>query len=132
VAFDDAIATATIVAEASGEGSAGMRGVAWVIGNRLRSGRYGSTVAGVCLALYQFSCWNSDKADRRNLLRVAVMDDHDPVLTDAADAVHEAIASATADPIDGATLYHDVSVSPWWVPKVTFVCQIGNLLFYRE
>ena len=59
------ILACTLWAEARGEGYMGMKAVAHVIINRVKSARFASddTLASVCLRHVQFSCWNKNKTD---------------------------------------------------------------------
>lgn len=130
MAYDEEIATGTIWMEASGEPPEGRRGVAWVIVNRLNSGRYGSSLAQVCLAPWQFSSWNTTSVDRK---RLAQTSEADPVLLDCGAALQEAQAGGT-DPTQGATLYYADSMTtpPEWAAKATFTVKLGSQLFFRE
>lgn len=130
MAFDEEIADMTIFMEASGEPPEGRRAVAWVIVNRLNSGRYGASLAAVCLHPFQFSCWNTSDPNR---LRIAKTPESDPVLLDCALALQQAQAGGT-DPTDGATLYYSDSMTtpPDWASAAIFTVKIGSQLFYRE
>lgn len=130
MAFDEEIGSATIFLEASGEPPEGRRAVAWVIVNRLNSGRYPSSITGVCLQSFQFSCWNTSDLDRQRLGKTS---ESDPILLDSALALQEAQAGGT-DPTEGATLYYSASMTtpPDWASAATFTVKIGSQLFYRE
>ena len=132
MAFNRPIAATTIFCEASGEPSEARRGVAHVIVNRAnRPLRFGATVAAVCLRRMQFSEWNDDALDNRNLERAALADDDDPIMLDCLAAFDEAVAGGT-DVTGGATHYHDDSIQPpdWTVGAVR-TCKLGRLIFYR-
>lgn len=133
MAFDLQIAALTVFCEASGETSEARRGVAYVMMNRLRSHRFGRTLASVCLHRYQFSEWNDDKGDNANLLRGAEANDSDPVMRDCVEGVQSAMLSGD-DPTMGALFYHDDSIAgppaDWGTVEKTV--QIGRLIFYRE
>jgi hypothetical protein len=56
----------TLIGEAASEPEQGQRAICQVIGNRVRGNKIywydekeGNNIAGVCLAKYQFECWNS-------------------------------------------------------------------------
>src|SRR5437868_3456679 len=119
MAFDRAFAAVTIFCEASGASPLERRCIAWTMRNRLRSARYGKTIAEICLRHFQFSEWNDDKPDNDNLMRGARAADADPVMIDSVRAFDEALAGA-ADPTGGATHYHDKSIAraavPWAAP----------------
>ena len=132
MAFDKPIAMMTIYCEASGEDHTTKLGVAWSIVNRLRSARFGDTIAEVCLKRMQFSEWNADQTDNINLLRAARCSDNDSVMTDCGVAFDQAIFASVPDPTHGATHYHDTSIAPpsWTVGAIRTV-QLGKLIFYR-
>ena len=72
---DTDILARTIYGEARGESISGQEAIASVILNRVafakRRGRYwwGNTIAGVCLAPWQFSCWNENDLNRKIIER---------------------------------------------------------------
>ena len=58
----------TIWGEARGEGRNGQVAVAWVIRNRAeRGGWFGNTIREVCLKDQQFSCWNNNDCNKRQI-----------------------------------------------------------------
>jgi spore germination cell wall hydrolase CwlJ-like protein len=131
MAYDKAIAVITIACEASNQPHAARQGVAASIFNRLADGRFGATIAAICLKRFQYSEWNGDAADNANLERVARLGDDEPVIRDCAVAYDE--AAAGADPTHGATHYHDTSIAPpAWTQHATRTCEIGALIFYRD
>lgn len=129
MAFDIEIATMTCFMEASGEPPEGRRAVVWVFVNRLNSGKYGDTLAAVCLTPWQFSGWNTSDPNR---VRMAKTPHDDPILVDCETAVNEAL-SGEADPTQGALNYYSVTMTtpPDWVATMEFTVQIGNHRFYR-
>ena len=131
MAYDAQIAALTIFCEASGEPYEGKLGVAASLFNRLKAGRFGKTIASVCLARYQYSEWNDDKADNANLRRGASVPDNDPVLSECSRAYYEALAGA--DPTHGATHYYAVSIpAPSWAATGEFTVQLGHHKFFRN
>lgn len=134
MAFDRQIAAATIYAEASGAGPEGIKAVAWVIANRVRSGRWGANAFSVCLWRKQFSCWNDDVTNRADLLRVGKIPISDKLLQSCLDAFDEATTGGKdSDPTGGATFYHNaVMAPPFWASGFVKVGQIGPFIFYRE
>ena len=109
------IVTETIAKEASGEPFEAQILVARVI--RVRSEQRRLTPSQVCLQPKQFSCWN--KGVKQKPRTKAELD-------------RAAQAWKLSERGDIVNLYHDISVNPYWVSKVTFVKQIGRLKFYKE
>jgi N-acetylmuramoyl-L-alanine amidase len=134
MAGDRVIATYTIYCEASGEDHAARLGVAYSEVNRFRTGRFGATLAEVCLRRAQYSEWNGDKVDNANLLRAARCPDSDAVMLDCGQAFDEALLGRAPDPTRGATHYHDVSMAddpPSWTVGAIRTATLGRLIFYR-
>ncbi len=132
MAFDREFVGATVFCEASNRSGAARRGVAHAIVNRRKLQTwFGKTDAEVVLRYHQFSEWNGDPADNRNLLRVADASDNDLILMDSLDAYEEAVAGYP-DPTDGATHFHDDSIAPpAWTVGAVKTCQIDSLIFYK-
>jgi len=130
VAYSLQIATATIYMEASGEGPQGELAVAHVLLNRQADGRWGKTLAQVCLAPEQFSCWNTTDPNRR---RMAALGNDDPALL-SANAALGAAQGGAADPTRGATHYYSAKMPspPEWAGSGRFLVQIGNHRFYDQ
>ncbi len=112
------IVTLTIAYESSGEPFEAQVQVANVI--RTRAIERGLTPQQVCLQPKQFSCWNKGAKLK-------------PRTTVELRTARRAWGASKAMKRD-VNLYHDTSVTPWWVKskKVKFVRQIGELLFYKE
>lgn len=122
------IAARTIYGEARGEGHAGMDAVAHVLLNRVKDGRWGKTLFDVCLAPWQFSCWN--KADPNRAVMLA-LDDADPILEQCAESV--SFAETNPDPTGGAMWYYaDTMSAPNWTVGATQTAHIGHHIFYRN
>jgi N-acetylmuramoyl-L-alanine amidase len=124
--YDDQVAARTIYGEARGEGPAGMDAVAHVIRNRFAAKRFGKTIAAVCLAKYQFSCWL--EADPNSKL-LHELPDSDPELKTCMG--YWLMSLSTPDPTHGATHYHVVGTFPRWADGVTPLVTIGHHAFYK-
>lgn len=125
--YDLEIAARTIWAESRGEPEEGQKAVAHVLINRLHSGKWSSTLAGVCISRLQFSCWNQDDPNR---LKMNELPSDDPLLTKFHYFLEQAMTEP--DPINGALYYYSISIPvPVWVKNLTFVKQIGNHRFYK-
>ena len=120
----------TIWGEARNQGAEGMQAVANTVMNRVvRGGWWGSTITGVCLKPWQFSCWNADDPNRAKLLSVT---DADPQYAEALTIAAEAVAGTLADITRGATSYK-VTTLPWpeaWGKEVAPLCVVGSQCFY--
>lgn len=129
MSFQDDVAARTIYGEARGEGPAGMSAVAHVLLNRVKDGRWGSTLALVCMAPWQFSCWNTSDPNRAVLLALA---DDDAALRMCAAAL-DAAQRGEIDRTQGATHYYAATiVAPSWAGVSTFTVKIGRHLFYKN
>jgi len=128
-AFDDGVAARTLYGEARGEGYDGMLAVAWVIKNRLTSGRWGKTAAAVCLAPYQFSTWNEKDPNRKKLLE---LDEADPSFETAQVAWVHADLAYKPDPTLGAMHYRVIGTPASWANGLTPCATIGHHEFFNN
>lgn len=118
----------TIWGEARGEGSAGMQAVAGVVLNRAaRGGWWGGDIITVCQKPYQFSCWNKDDPNYRQLLAV---DARDLYFATARRIACRAVYGRLDDITDGANHYHAAGISPYWARGEKPCAVIGNHIFY--
>lgn len=119
----------TLWGEARGEGPAGMHAVANVVMNRVaRGGWWGGDVIAVCQKPYQFSCWNKDDPNYRQL---AAIDDADIHFATALRIARRAVHGALPDLTAGADHYHAAGVYPVWSRGERPVAVIGKHIFYR-
>lgn len=131
MAFDRQIAALTIFCEASSASQDERECIAHTIFNRIRSGRFGKTVASVCLKRMQFSEWNGDAADNANLERGADTPESDAVMRACLQAYDDAFVSN--DQTNGATHYHDKSISPpSWTIGATMTLETPKFKFYAD
>lgn len=130
MACDAAIAALTIYCEASSASQAEREAIAHVIRNRVADRRFPKTAAAVCLQRMQFSEWNADAADNRNLMRAALTPDSDPVFR--ACGMAWAFATSTdIDPTFGATHYHDKTIAPpAWTEGARVTLNTDKFIFY--
>lgn len=118
----------TIWGEARGEGATGMQAVANVIANRVsQPGWWGTDWRSVCLAPYQFSCWNTNDP---NLVKLAMVTEADPAFAEALSIAEMAVSGTLDDITGGATNYHAVGITPSWASEMTVTTQIGRHIFY--
>lgn len=127
--FDDQIAVRTLYGEARGEPEEGQLAVAHVLLNRHKSGRWGPTLAAVCLARLQFSCWNASDPNRELM---AVLPEDGPAFAKLK-AVLDAARNGS-DPTHGATHYYADSmiVPPKWSVGASYAGRFGHHKFYRD
>jgi N-acetylmuramoyl-L-alanine amidase len=123
-------AARTLWQEARGEPLIDQQAVAHVIWNRVRSGRWGHTLASVCLWHDQFSGWRSIDP---NFQAACGLADDDAALKDLMAIIAE--AQYATDPTGGATHYyapHGVVQTPTWVHGATPCGQFGSQLFFKD
>lgn len=127
--FDLQIAARTLYGEARGEPEAGQRAVAHVIVNRLRSNRWGPTLASVCVWDRQFSSWNNTDPNRTMLVSLS---ENDPAVVMFGRYIEEALSRVDPDPTQGALNYYAITIAePGWAAGKSFT-QIGNHRFVRD
>jgi N-acetylmuramoyl-L-alanine amidase len=117
--------------EARSLGQRGMQGVTNVIQARVANPSWwGFNWRGVCLARYQFSCWNDGDPNLHKLLNVTVAD---PQYVSALSLGMDAISGELPDIVEGADSYFDLSlpVPPYWAKGQTPVAEIGTLQFFK-
>lgn len=135
----------TLWGEARGEGRDGVMAVAEVIRNRWRAAQaflrrhpaekkhplFGDgTLAGVCKASFQFSCWNSNDVNLPKLLAVTKADWQFVMCLDVADIL---VTNHLSNSTLGATHYYDKRISPPpWTVGAKFCGAIGHHRFYRD
>ena len=118
----DEIIAITILAEARGEGEAGMYAVAAVIAQRANDNKI--TPEQVCMKRKQFSCWNNKTVkDLKHLLKV---DQAKYALLLARN-----IKLLSREFVFFANHYHNKSVKPSWAKGKRPVKIIGNHIFYK-
>ena len=113
----------TILAEARGEGEAGMYAVAAVIAQRAFERK--RTPSAVCLKKWQFSCWNGKRLkDLEHLLKVPQ--------AKYALALAKNIKLLSRDFVGFANHYHNNKIKlPYWAKGEKPVKVIGNHIFYK-
>lgn len=129
----------TLWGEARGEPLDGQIAVAWVIRNRATRARFAGRLVGsagapahVCLAPWQFSCWNDNDPNRAKLL--VLREDQCRGQVGVASNVLDGLV---ADPTNGADHYHTIDPPGWatlwppdWVPSMRETARFGGHVFY--
>ena len=132
MAFDREMVALTVFCEASNASPHERRCIVHTMNNRVKSGRYGQTLAEVCLRRFQFSEWNDDAGDNANLLRGARVSGGDPIMLDCLNAYAE-IQTGVFDPTGNSTHYHDKSISPpAWTKDATLSLETEKFRFYSK
>lgn len=134
--------TLTLWGEARGEPLDGKIAVASVIRNRVKAGQ---SYRAVCLAPFQFSCWNDgDDENHRKLMSLTrqllmqepARDTLQPTFLSCARVADQTIAGITADPTKGATHYVTIDLlnahPPKWLSAMKLTRVIGNHAFFKE
>lgn len=140
--FDDRdieILGKTLNGEARGEPRAGKVAVAWVIRNRAERPRFAGDLVGqagavakVCLAPWQFSCWNDSDPNSARLKTL-------PATAYVAEATIAGLVldGIEPDPTAGADHYHTIDKPVWagawppdWAPRMREVARFGGHVFY--
>ena len=126
----------TLWGEARGESLAGQIAVAWTIRNRVSDGKakswWGEGYAGVCLAKWQFSCWN------KNDPNYVYLSGSKPIpfreFAQAQIAADQVIAGKVPDPTGGATHYYATAMknAPAWAAKATQTLKLGGHVFFKD
>lgn len=125
----------TLYGEARGEAPKGIMAVGAVVMNRVRfaqeRGRYwwGNTVVEVCLRPWQFSCWNKNDPNLKEIQSVTLKNRRFRLCVDIA---KQAMAAQVQDPTAGATHYHRIGLTPPWTRNATQTAEIGQHLFYKD
>lgn len=128
----------TLWGEARGESYQGIQGVANVIVNRYNEakksqGKYklwgGASIAKVCQAPYQFSCWNANDPNRAKMLALTVAD---PIFAQCVAIATLAVQGKLPDVTGGSTYYHTSAVKPAWSKGLAPVATIGNHKFFTS
>lgn len=124
----------TLFGECRGEPEIGQIAVAWVVKNRAaRPSWWGKTVAGVCLAPWQFSCWLPEDHDEGQRERLEALDDSNPIYVQLRALAQKVIDGTVPDPTHGATHYKVHGTKASWdhaIASLTPV-RIGHHDFYR-
>lgn len=124
----------TLYGEARGEPVRGKEAVASVILNRVaRAGErggywWGTSVIGVCLKPWQFSCWNAGDPNRAKILAVTPQN---ATFATCLRIARRALSGGLKDPTNGAVHYHSMRVHPPWAWRHAPCAEIGNHLFYN-
>ncbi len=113
--------------EARGESDEAITGVLWVMVNRAaKPSWWGKDLEEVILKPLQFSSFNPTDPNA-----VKFPAPHDPKFSAILGLTERVLMRQLADPTNGATHYHDVSVTPNWAASMTRSASIGAFFFYK-
>jgi N-acetylmuramoyl-L-alanine amidase len=123
----------TIYGEARGEytktGLTALIAVANVILNRLKAGKYGTTLTQVCLKPRQFSCWNKDDL---NLPLIQGDDlETDPLFAITKNVAKKVASGLWPDVTRASDHYHTTSCKPYWAKASKVRVRLGKHVFYK-
>jgi spore germination cell wall hydrolase CwlJ-like protein len=122
----------TVWGEARGENTTGRVAVAWVIKNRAdHPAWWGSSIRTVCLAPWQFSCWNANDPNRSKMLDPQI--EADPAYRAIKQICIDVLTREVPDTTFGANHYCVTRIAPstsWAVGK-TPTAIIGAHSFYK-
>jgi spore germination cell wall hydrolase CwlJ-like protein len=122
----------TLWGEARGEDYEGRVAVAWVIKNRaLKSPAYNwpSSVKGVCLQKWQFSCWNPTDPNRAKMVNLTEIDS---MFKECLRIAASVLNGDIDDPTKESDHYHASSISaPTWAQGKKPTTTIGNHRFFN-
>ena len=132
-------AARTMYQEARGEPLDGQKAVAHAITNRVKDGRWGTSLGSVCLSRNQFSAWGPVEPTDKNMLAdfrdSCAKTDDDPEIVYLAGLLQKAL-DGEPDPTGGGTHYYnpkEVKTKPSFALPPSICCgQFGQQMFYRN
>lgn len=126
----------TVYGEARGLNEEEQRRVIGAILNRAADGHGGqTTVAGVCRAPKQFSCWNSNDPNYKQIGPNGVIRDPAAMqrIYDLVGNIFSEIADGSYQDLSGgARYYHTPGVNPPWNRNMVVTVRSGNHIFFRK
>ena len=81
------------------------------------------------LAPYQFSCWNRNDPNLSVMLGADIR--LDGIIRKCIEIAFMVISTVTEQYLS-ATHYHDISITPIWTAKMSYLGQVGAFKFYQE
>ncbi|MBE6447449.1 MAG: cell wall hydrolase [Alphaproteobacteria bacterium] len=127
---DLAIVAKTIYGEARGEfcpfGLSSLIAIANVIINRYKK-HFAKSLSEVCLAPYQFSCWNKND---KNYKAIQHINENSEIYKVCLRVAKNTLDSTWPDLTDGCDHYHEKSIRPYWASRIIPKRVFGNHCFY--
>jgi len=122
------VAAQTLAGEARGESGYIRHCVAHVMLNRWVSGRWGDAIEGVCMAPWQFSCWNADDPNRGKILAMTLGGSY--TLRQCMAVILEAMGET--DLTLHSFHYHNETILPEWAKGHQPALHAPPLKFYND
>ena len=120
----------TIYGEARGElylyGITPLLAVANVVVNRYRK-NFGKSISEICLAPYQFSCWNKNDVNYKIITQESI---DDVVFGKCKEIAEKVLSEKWPDITDGCDHYHARSIKPNWATYLAPKRIFGTQYFY--
>ncbi|MDR0678507.1 MAG: cell wall hydrolase [Holosporaceae bacterium] len=121
----------TLYGEGRGElykfGMASLIAIANVVVNR-KSKDFAKTVADVCLAPYQFSCWNLKDINYEKIKNVT---EKNPIFKTCIQIAENILLEKWPDITDGCDHYHERTIKPFWAAYLEPKRIFGSHYFYE-
>jgi spore germination cell wall hydrolase CwlJ-like protein len=121
----------TIYGEARGElnkfGISSFIAVANVVLNRKKK-NFANSIADVCTAPYQFSCWNRNDPNYRKIMNISREDAN--IFDKCLETAENVLSEKWPDLTDGCDHYHERSIKPYWAVYLTPKRIFGSHYFY--
>ncbi|MDR0631817.1 MAG: cell wall hydrolase [Holosporaceae bacterium] len=121
----------TIYGEGRGElykfGLAPLIAIANVIVNR-KNKNFAQTIAEVCLAPYQFSCWNANDTNCETIKKIS---EENSVFRICLETAENVLLEKWPDLTDGCDHYHEKSAKPFWAAYLEPRRIFGSHYFYE-
>ncbi|MDR2794797.1 MAG: cell wall hydrolase [Holosporaceae bacterium] len=120
----------TIYGEARGEyysyGISSLMAIANVVVNR-KNKNFAPTICDVCLAPYQFSCWNKNDPNYKIITEIS----SDAIFKKCQETAENVLAEKWPDLTDGCDHYHQKCIKPHWAAHLQPRRIFGSHYFYE-
>lgn len=132
--YDRVILAKTLWGECRGETEEGKYAVAHVILNRANAPRWPNSAERVCMQPRQFSCWNTDSAERAAMMSIDLTSES---YLECLKVANDVLDGKHPDNTLGATFYVTTITFPYWAKKpdgsyVEPCVTIGHHKFYNN
>lgn len=133
---DEEVMALTLYGEARGASFNAKLGMAQVMWNRAKDGRFGTDIKDVVTKPKQFSCFNDSDPNLSVLMEVvedfgAVFEENIH-LRECYMVALAVINGCMTGKVKDSLYYHTTGVNPKWNKKLVLEAKIGNTLFWKE